>query len=389
MSAPLRESLAGLGTSVFTRLTLLANQHSAINLAQGFPDFDPPAELVAAAGAAMHQQLNQYAPSPGLLSLRSAVAEHSKQRYGVDYDPATEVTVTVGATEGIWATVTALISPGDEAIVIEPFYETYPAVVVAAGGVVRYVPTSFPDFRLDLDRLAAAFNSRTRVVFLNTPNNPGGALLNAADVAAAAELAERYDAYLICDETYEHLVYDGRTHLRASAVPGCRDRTIVVSSASKTFSVTGWRVGWVLAPPPLTDAVRSVHQFITFAAPTPLQQAVATMLTTGSQTGYFDALLAQYTERRDVLVDYLDRMGLQVARPTGAYFVMARCPDDDEQWVNELIRGAGVAAIPGSAFYHDRTGGRDLVRFAFCKQLTTLHAAGARLMGKEVTDAAG
>jgi N-succinyldiaminopimelate aminotransferase len=387
MSAPLRESLHGLGTSVFTRLTLLANQHSAINLAQGFPDFDPPAQLVDAAGAAMEGHLHQYAPSPGLPALREAVAQHSWQRYGVAYDPVTEVTVTAGATEGIWATVTALISPGDEAVVVEPFYETYPACVVAAGGVVRYVPTTFPEFRLDLDRLTAVVTPRTRVIFLNTPNNPGGGLLSAAEFAAVAELAERHDAYLLCDETYEHLVYDGKPHLRASAVPGCRDRTIVVSSASKTFSATGWRVGWVLAPPPLTAAVRSVHQFITFAAPTPLQAAVATMLTSGTQSGYYDRLLAEYAERRDVLVDYLDRMGLPVARPAGAYFVMARCPDDDEQWVTELIRGAGVAAIPGSAFYHHRTGGRDLVRFAFCKRLPTLHAAGARLMGKEDTDA--
>ncbi|GAA2711684.1 pyridoxal phosphate-dependent aminotransferase [Actinoplanes palleronii] len=387
MNGPLRPSLQTLGTSVFTRLTQLANQHGAINLAQGFPDFDPPAALLDAADNAMRHQFNQYAPSPGLPALRSAIAEHSRRRYGVDYDPDTEVTVTVGATEGIWAAVTALISPGDEAIVVEPFYETYPAVVAAAGGVVRYVPTTFPDFRLDLDRLAAAFTSRTRLVFLNSPNNPGGALLTAEEFAAVAALADRYDAYLLCDETYEHLVYDAAVHLRASAVPGCRDRTMVVSSASKTFSVTGWRVGWVLAPPPLTDAVRRVHQFITFAAPTPLQQAVATALSTGAGSGYFDALRAEYTERRDVLIDYLDRAGLPAARPAGAFFVMARCPDDDERWVTELIRGAGVAAIPGSAFYHDRSGGRDLVRFAFCKQLSTLHAAGARLMGKEDTDA--
>ncbi|MEV4344457.1 aminotransferase class I/II-fold pyridoxal phosphate-dependent enzyme [Actinoplanes sp. NPDC049596] len=376
-----------LSPSVFTRLTRLANQHSAINLAQGFPDFDPPQALIEAAGQAVRQHYNQYAPSPGLPALRQAVAAHSAQRYGVEYDPDTEVTVTVGATEGIWAAVTALVSKGDEVIVIEPYYETYPACVVAAGGVVRYVPTSFPDFRLDPDRLAAAFSPRTRLVLLNTPGNPGGALLTAEQFTAIAELAERHDAYLLCDETYEHLVYDGATHVRASAAPGCRDRTLVVSSASKTFSVTGWRVGWVLAPPHLTDAVRGTHQFITFAAPTPLQQAVATMLSAGSASGYFDSLLAGYTARREVLLDYLDRIGLPVARPAGAFFVMARCPDDDERWVTELIRGAGVAAIPGSAFYHDRSAGRDLVRFAFCKQLPTLHAAGARLMGKEDDDA--
>lgn len=379
MTTPLRTTMRPFGVSVFSRVTELANEHQAINLAQGFPDFPAPAALIDAAADAMRAHLNQYAPSPGLASLRTAVARHSARRYGVDYDPDTEVTVTAGATEAAWATAAALLEPGDEAVVVEPYYETYPPCVVAAGGVVRFVPTTFPDFRLDLDQLAAACSPRTRLIFLNSPGNPTGRLLTADELRAAAALAERYDAYLVCDETYEHIVFDGREHLRASSLPECRDRTVVISSASKTFSVTGWRVGWALAPPAVTTAIRRVHQFVTFAAPSPLQQAVAVLLDSAWRNGYFTQLAADYTARRDVLLDYLSRTGLAIAQPEGAYFVLARCPDDDVAWCEQLVRRAGVAAIPGSAFYHDRTGGRDLVRFAFCKQLSTLHAAGARL----------
>lgn len=378
---PLRGVLRPFGVSVFSRVTALANQHAAINLAQGFPDFDPPAALMRAAEEAMRRHINQYAPSPGLPELRRAIAAHSRRRYGVDYDPDTEVTVTTGATEAMWAATTALMEPGDEAIIIEPYYETYAPAVAAAGGTVRFVPTRFPDFTIDLDRLAAAFTARTRLVFLNSPNNPSGGMLTATDYAAIAELARRHDAYLICDETYEHLTFDGHTHVRASAVPECRDRALILSSASKTFSATGWRIGWVLAPPALTSAVRQVHQFVTFAAASPLQWAVASMLGADAHDDYFATLAAEYDERRDVLLGYLRRTELTVAVPRGGYFIMAQCPGDDVAWCEELAARVGVAAIPGSAFYHDRSGGRDLVRFAFCKQVSTLHKAGDRLLG--------
>ncbi|WFE29886.1 aminotransferase class I/II-fold pyridoxal phosphate-dependent enzyme [Solwaraspora sp. WMMD791] len=380
--APLRAAMRPFGVSVFSRVTELATRHSAINLAQGFPDFDPPAALIGAAEEAMRQHVNQYAPSPGLPVLRRAVAAHSERHYGVGYDPDTEVTITAGATEAMWSATTALLEPGDEAVIIEPYYETYAPCVVAAGGTVRFVPTTFPDFQIDLDRLAAAFSPRTRLVFVNSPGNPSGRLITPEEYVVLAELAERYDAYLISDETYEHLTYDRRSHLRASAVPGCRDRTLVLSSASKTFSATGWRVGWVLAPPPVTEAIRRVHQFVTFAAPSPLQWAVAAALDASGYDDYLDELAADYHARRDVLLSYLARTELSAVAPEGGYFVMARCPGDDVAWCEDLAARVRVAAIPGSAFYHDRSGGRDLVRFAFCKQLPTLHEAGARLTGQ-------
>lgn len=380
MTAPLRTAMRPFGISMFSRVTQLAEEHRAINLAQGVPDFPAPPALIEAAETAMRQHINQYAPSPGLASLRAAIAAHTKLRYGVPYDPDTEVTVTAGATEAIWSTAAALLEPGDEAIIVEPYYETYPPSVVAAGGVVRFVPTTFPDFQLDLDRLAAACNPRTRLIFLNTPGNPSGRLLTAAELRGAAELAERYDAYLVCDETYEHLTYDGQSHRRVSSIPGCRGRVVIISSASKTFGVTGWRVGWTLASRPVTEAIRRVHQFVTFAAPSPLQQAVAVMLDGAQRSGYFDELVTGLATRRDLLLDYLRRSGLEVAAPGGGYFVMARCPGDDVTWCENLVRRSGVAAIPGSAFYHDRTNGRDLARFAFCKKLSTLHAAGARMI---------
>ncbi|GID33091.1 pyridoxal phosphate-dependent aminotransferase [Paractinoplanes brasiliensis] len=380
MTTPLRTVMRPFGISMFSRVSDLAAEHRVINLAQGVPDFPAPPALVEAAATAMRQHINQYAPSPGLASLRAAVSTHAKMRYGVTYDPDTEVTVTAGATEAVWSTAAALLEPGDEAIVIEPYYETYPPSVVAAGGVVRFVPTTFPDFVLDLERLAAACNPRTRLIFLNTPGNPSGRLFTAEELRGAAELAERYDAYLVCDETYEHLIYDGRAHRRVSSVPECRERSVIISSASKTFGVTGWRVGWTLASHAVTDAIRRVHQFVTFAAPSPLQQAVAAMLDDAPRSGYFDELARGFAVRRDLLLDYLRRTGLEVAVPDGGYFVMARCPGDDVTWCEDLIRRPGVAALPGSAFYHDRTGGRDLVRFAFCKAFSTLHAAGARML---------
>jgi N-succinyldiaminopimelate aminotransferase len=380
MTTPLRAAMRPFGVSIFTRLTLLANQYGAVNLAQGFPDFPPPAAMQEAATAAMAAGFHQYAPSPGYPRLRQAIAAHARDRYGVEYDPDTEVTVTVGATEGMWSATTALMEPGDEAIVIEPFYETYPPCVAAAGGVTRFVPTAFPDFRLDLDRLEAAFSARTRLVFLNTPGNPSGALLRQEELARIGELAERFDAYLIADETYEHITYDGARHLPVAAVPECRARTITLSSVSKTFNATGWRIGWVLAPPALTDAVRKVHQFVTFAASSPLQQAVADMFESAAGGDYYDQLRAEYAERRTTLLGYLEKTGLELSRPEGGYFVMTRCPDDDVAWCEALIQNAGVAAIPGSAFYHHQSYGAGLVRFAFCKRVATLHEGGSRLV---------
>jgi N-succinyldiaminopimelate aminotransferase len=381
VSDVLRGSLRGFGTSIFSTVTEWAIEADAINLAQGFPDFEPPAELVAAAGEALHQGLHQYAPSVGDPVLRQAVAEHQLDRYGLDWDPVTDVTVTTGASEAIAASLLALLEPGDEVVLVEPCYDLYPYAVVAAGGVPVYVPTAFPDFRLDLDRLAAAVTDRTRVIVVNTPTNPTGQLLSAEEIGALGELAHRHDAYLISDEVYEHLVYDGAEHLPVASDPVARERTITVSSVSKTFSATGWRIGWAVAPGALSAAVRSAHQFVTFNATTPLQRATAVMLDVAAAGDYYRTLLAEYTERRDILLAALAGLDLEVGRPRGTYFVMTRCSGDDTAYVKDLIASRGVAAIPGSSFYYDgRTGpGRGLVRFAFCKQADTLRTAARRL----------
>ena len=283
MSDVLRESLRGFGTSIFSTITEQAIAAGAINLAQGFPDFEPPERLVEAAAEAVRGGLHQYAPSTGDPVLRQAVAEHQQARYGLPVDPDTEVTVTAGASEAITAALLALLEPGDEVVLVEPYYDLYPYAVVAAGGVPRYLTTSFPDFRLDLDRLRELVTDRTRVIVVNTPTNPTGRLLGPEETRVLGELAERHDAYLLSDEVYEHIVFDGLAHRPVAADEACRDRTITVSSVSKTFSATGWRIGWAVAPPALSAAVRSMHQFITFTAPTPLQRAAGVMLGVGGR----------------------------------------------------------------------------------------------------------
>ena len=379
MSDVLRESLRPFGTSIFSTITEQAAAVGAINLAQGFPDFEPPERLVAAAAEAVAGGLHQYAPSVGDPVLRQAVAEHQQACYGLAVDPDTEVTVTVGASEAITAALLALVEPGDEVVLVEPYYDLYPYAVVAAGGVPRYLPTAFPDFRPDLDRLAELVTDRTKVILVNTPMNPTGRSLGAEETRVLGELAERHGAYILSDEVYEHLVYDGRRHRPVAADPACRDRTITVSSVSKTFSATGWRIGWTVAPPALSAAVRSMHQFVTFTAPTPLQRAAGVMLESAATGGYYDQLVAEYTERRDLLVEHLRGTGLEVSTPAGTYFVMTRCAGDDVAYVRDLIAERGVAAIPASAFYADPARGRGLVRFAFCKRVETLRKAAERL----------
>lgn len=351
----------------------------AINLAQGFPDFEPPERLVEAAAEAVAGGLHQYAPSVGDPVLRRAVAAHQQAHYGLAVDPDTEVTVTVGASEAITGTLLALIEPGDEVVLVEPYYDLYPYAVVAAGGVPRYLPTSFPDFRLDLDRLTDLVSDRTKVILVNTPGNPTGRLLGAEENRVLGELAERHGAYIVSDEVYEHLVYDGRQHRPVAADPVCRDRTITVSSVSKTFSATGWRIGWAVAPPPLSAALRSMHQFVTFTAPAPLQRAAGVMLESAATGDYYEQLVKDYTERRDLLVGHLRGTELEVSTPEGTYFAMTRCAGDDVAYVRDLIAERRVAAIPASAFFADPARGRGLVRFAFCKRLETLRAACERL----------
>jgi len=379
VSNVLRESLRGFGTSIFSTVTEQAIAAGAINLAQGFPDFEPPERLVEAAAEAVAGGLHQYAPSVGDPVLRQAVAEHQQAEYGLAVDPDTEVTITVGASEAITATLLALVEPGDEVVLVEPYYDLYPYAVVAAGGVPRFLTTSFPDFRLDLDRLADLVTDRTKVILVNTPTNPTGRLLGAEETRALGELAERHGAYIVSDEVYEHIVFDRLRHRPVAADPASRDRTITISSVSKTFSATGWRIGWAVAPPAVSAAIRSMHQFVTFTASTPLQRAAGAMLDSAATGDYYDQLVSDYTDRRDLLLKHLRGTGLEVSTPQGTYFVMTRCDGDDVAYVRDLIAEHRVAAIPASVFFSDPASGRGLVRFAFCKRLETLRAVGERL----------
>jgi N-succinyldiaminopimelate aminotransferase len=378
---PVRTASRPAGTSIFTTMWELASRHGAINLAQGQPDFDPPSELVEAAVDAMRSGFNQYAPSIGLPGLRQAIAEHARDQYGLHHDPDSEVTVTVGATEGIWSAITALVEPDDEVILVEPYYEQYPAPIRAAGGVPRSVPvTPFPECRIDLDRLRSAFNRRTRLVVLNTPHNPTGHVLRPEELRAIGELAEEHDALILADEAYEHLAYTASGHVPVASEPRCRRRTITVGSISKTFNATGWRIGWVLAPEDITRAIRAIHQHVTWSPATALQAGAAAMFGRAGSNGYYDRLRSEFDERRRTLASYLERTPLRLSEPEGAYFLMTRCDGDDVQYCQDLITRAGVAAIPASQFFENPAGGRGLVRFVFCKRLETLHAAGERLI---------
>ena len=375
----------GFTESVIREMTRVANQHGAINLAQGFPDFAAPALLKEAAAQAIRSDINQYAVTWGAPRLRRALAQQYRKFYGMDVDEAREITVTCGATEAMASAVLALVDPGDEVVVFEPFYENYGPDAILCGAKPVWVPMQ-PDQPLDLDRLRAAFNPRTRAIIINTPNNPTGRVLTRAELSAIAALCQEYDAIAITDEIYEHILYDG-THIPLATLDGMRERTVTISGASKTFSVTGWRVGTMIAPPDLTSAIRKVHDFLTVGAPAPLQEAIAVAL---EQLGddYYQTLAAEYRERRDVLYAGLCAAGFKCIPPAGAYYMLAdfsglsaRADDDYARW---LARGGsgdtlGVATVPGSSFFHEPAAGRRLIRFAFCKQLGTLRAAADRL----------
>ena len=371
------------GTSVFTEMTLLARECGAINLAQGFPDFDGPLEVQAAALEALRSGDNQYAVSYGQPDLRAAIAEHALRFYGQQVDGSHEVTVVSGATEGIFAAVQALVDPGDEVIVFEPYYDSYAPSVVMAGGIVRSVALQPPAWNFDPQELARAFNVRTRLILVNTPHNPTGKVFSQAELQFIAELCKERDVLALVDEVYEHLTYDGVPHVRLAQLAGMHERTLTVSSAGKTFSYTGWKIGWVIAPPALTAAVRSAHQFITFSTATPLQHAAAAGLRLPD--GYFERLAQEYVEKRDFLAGVLQRAGLPVLNCAGTYFLMAdisaRGFDDDVEFCRYLTRNVGVAAVPPTAFFSEANKqlGRCYARFSFCKKMSTLQMAAERL----------
>jgi aspartate/methionine/tyrosine aminotransferase len=370
--------------SVIREMTRLADLHGAINLAQGFPDFEPPDELKEAARQAITDGFNQYPVTWGSPRLRLALAEKYRRFGWPELDPDTEVVVTCGSTEAMASTFLALIEPGDEVLFPEPFYENYGPDAFLSGAVPRTIPLTGHGWRLDVERLAAALTPRTRAIVLNTPHNPTGRVFGDDELHAIAEIAVRYDLLVFTDEIYEHIVYEG-AHRSIALLPGMGDRTVTISALSKTYSVTGWRVGWAIAAPPLIASIRKVHDFLTVAAPAPLQEAGVTAMQLPD--AYYEALRDSYRERRDTFFELTAESAFDLLLPEGAYYAMARIGpirervglEDDTAFCRELVSRAGVAAVPGSSFFADPADGRDLIRFAFPKRLETLRAAAERL----------
>jgi aspartate/methionine/tyrosine aminotransferase len=374
------QRFADYETNVFAKMSRMAHEHGALNLGQGFPDFPGPDFVKEAAVEAIRAGYDQYSPTSGLPDLTRAIAEHYRDRVGLDVDPDTEVTVHCGCTEALAASLVGLVNPGDEVIVFEPYFDTYRPGVALAGGIARFVTLEPPRFAIDPDRLRRAFGPRTRAILVNTPHNPTGKVFSRRELELIAALCREHDAIAIMDEVYENLVFEGE-HVSMAALEGMRGRTVTLSSLGKTFSLTGWKVGWSIARPPLTTAIRRAHQTLTFAAATPLQYAAAKALR--APRSYYDDFLAQYRERRGLLVEALEEIGFIVFPPAGTYFVLAdHTPfalGDDEEFCVHLTREIGVAAIPPSYFYSDPAKGRDLVRFAFCKTQGVLRQAIDRL----------
>src|SRR3954463_4537620 len=367
--------------SVIREMTRLAMEHGAVNLAQGFPDFACPTEIKDAASAAIYADINQYAITWGARDFREAIAEKTTRFYPIwSVDPQTSITVTCGATEGMIAVMLALLDPGDEVVVFEPFYENYGPDAILSGAVPRYVTLHEPTWSIDLDELRAAFGPRTRAVVLNSPHNPTGKVFTRHELEMIAELCAEFDCYVFTDDIYEHILYSGE-HIPMATIPGMAERTVAINSLSKTYSVTGWRVGWVIAPPVLTAAIRKVHDFLTVGAAAPLQAAGAVALRLPDT--YYATLAAAYRERRDTLVASLDAAGFRTFVPDGAYYVMtditALTDDDDVTFARALTASPGVATVPGSSFYSRPELGRTKIRFAFPKKLETLNAAAERL----------
>jgi aminotransferase len=363
--------------SVIREMTRLAMSRNAINLAQGFPDFPAPEAIKQAAADAIAADVNQYAITWGAKRFRDAIAAKYRRTYALDFDPEREITVCCGATEGMIASMMAVLDPGDEVVLFEPFYENYGPDTQLCGAEPRYVQLHAPDWSFDRDALRRAFTPRTKAIILNSPNNPTGKVFTREELVYIAELCQEFDALAITDEIYEHILYDGAVHIPIMSLPGMRDRSILVNSMSKTYSVTGWRVGWVLAPPDLTDSIRKVHDFLTVGAAAPLQRAGAMALALGDE--YYRDLATDYRKRRDHLLITLQTAGLHCFVPRGAYYVMTGISRlgfaDDISFVRYLIETLGVAAVPGSSFYATPEGGSQQVRFCFCKKYETLEAA--------------
>jgi aspartate/methionine/tyrosine aminotransferase len=367
--------------SVIREMTRLAIERNAVNLAQGFPDFAAPEELKRAAQEAIAADFNQYEITWGSKPLRRAIQAKYRKWYELDYDPEREITVCCGATEGMIATLLAVTNPGDEIIVFEPYYENYGPDTWLCQAERKLVTLRPPDWTFDPDELRRAFSSKTKAIILNSPNNPTGKVFTRAELEVIAKLCQEFDALAITDEIYEHILYEGATHIPIATLPGMRERTVLVNSMSKTYSVTGWRVGFVLAAPDLTESIRKVHDFLTVGAASPLQQAG--VLALNLPDAYYVKLRVEYEKRRDLLLDRLEQAGFRCFRPNGAYYIMADIGgfgfEDDVSFVLHMIQSVGVAAVPGSSFFSDSKSGEKLIRFCFCKKYETLDEAGVRL----------
>ncbi|HLI30699.1 MAG TPA: aminotransferase class I/II-fold pyridoxal phosphate-dependent enzyme [Terriglobia bacterium] len=368
--------------SVIREMTRLAMDQDALNLAQGFPDFPAPEQVKEAAVRAIRADVNQYSITWGAKEFRQAIAERFGRDTGLAIDPERELTVCCGATEAMISSLLAIVDPGEEVVVFEPFYENYGPDSIICGAVPRFVSLRPPAWTFDPEELAAAFNERTRAIVLNTPNNPTGKVFTRAELETIAELCQRWDAYAVSDEIYQYLVYDGARHISIAALPGMRERSITINSMSKTYSVTGWRVGYAVAPPETSNAIRKMHDFITVGAPAPLQEAGAVALRMPDD--YYEKIRQEYAARRDRFLPALEKAGFRCYKPQGAYYIMTDISDfgfaNDVEFARYLVKEIGVAVVPGSSFYSRPELGSQQIRFCYSKTDATLNEAAQRLM---------
>jgi aspartate/methionine/tyrosine aminotransferase len=378
---PISHKATQFTESVIREMTRLAMMHNAVNLSQGFPDFPAPDILKRAAIDAINADINQYAITWGAKNFRDALVQKVKRFLGIEVDSEREITVTCGSTEAMIDVLLAIINPGDEVIVFEPFYENYGPDAIISGATPRFVSLRRPDWSFDETELAAAFNNKTKAIILNTPNNPTGKVFSREELQYIATLCQQWDVLCITDEIYEHIIYDGVQHVSMITLDGMRERTIVVNGMSKTYSVTGWRVGYIISPPEITGAIRKMHDFMTVGAPAPLMDAGATALRLPDD--YYTGLARHYQERRDRTMKMLSEAGLNPMLPKGAYYIMCDIGDwgypNDVEFSRFLVQDVGVATVPGSSFFNDPATGKDIIRFTFCKREETLAAAEERL----------
>ena len=379
--------LASIADSVFGEMTRLAKLHNAVNLSQGFPDFEAPQPVKDAACAAIQAEQNQYAPPYGTHALRGAIAADFTRRFGVPVGPDEQVTVCCGSTEAMMAVMMSSIDPGDEVIVFEPFYENYGPDAILAGAQPKYVRLREPDWSFDPEELKRAFNNRTRAIVINSPNNPTGKVFTRDELQVIAGLCQRWDVLAIADEIYDRIVFAGHSHVPMASLPGMAERTVTTNGLSKTYSVTGWRIGWAISPPALTGGIRKIHDFLTVAAPTPFHDAAVAALSLPDH--FYTQLAADYQSKRDLMLDILQRHGFTIYQPAGAYYVMADVSpfgfSSDSEFTQYLVREVGVAAVPGSSFYSDPASAPQTVRFCFSKRDETLHEADRRLARLSIT----